>query len=231
MNPTNLNEWLAVATQNLASVEKQEIEQKIRKEFQALLLAKKTNGLSDYDAEFQARVELGNPQIAKESYCTTHFSLIDEKRIDALMEPSWWTRFVGGLGFLLIGIFIVFLIFNPSSIRGIDNISNQPQIIFSVITGVIFAAMYFLEPNFKKYFLVRQKINAKMVLVVQFFMIFLAIPFVLGVVNDVAYLWSLTQGSPFLIRISTSPIFAILAIRWVWNQFPLTQKAIRRLRA
>jgi hypothetical protein len=96
---------------------------------------------------------------------------------------------------------------------------------------VIFAAMYFLEPNFKKYFLVRQKINAKMVLVVQFFMIFLAIPFVLGVVNDVAYLWSLTQGSPFLIRISTSPIFAILAIRWVWNQFPLTQKAIRRLRA
>jgi hypothetical protein len=229
---TDLNSWLEVATYGLIEAEKPRIYADIHEHFSTALETYQKTGHSPELAEYKVLKDLGNARHANLKYSKVCFTNQDELNKANLQNRSWWTRPLFFLNIILYGYILMLVLFPAEGSSARIGTRGEgglfPAILFSVFT----LGLLYFEKEVKFFF--QKRFSKHHILISQAFMVFLSIPFLQQIANDIRAFFTLFSPSNKLMFSLTTPISMLiifLIFRWLFTQIPITIKTIRRLRA
>jgi hypothetical protein len=232
MNP-EVSMWLAFVTAGLAPNEQQQTQAEIVEHFEMAVENHEKQGLEPRQARLMALADLGDARQAKIIYEQSYFTEAEHLKIMKLYKPNLWMGFLSIVGLLLTSALTIFLVMQREDFAFIGSIKVNIRVDLTIATTLIVIFLHFCF----NVFIYHWKHQSKQVISLYAFVFaqvsvcLICLAMTLQMTSDIVA-WLVTpRNGKFIFTISTTPIFLAYLWYWLYQQFPITKKAIRRLRA
>jgi hypothetical protein len=112
----NFNDWFVISTKNLAQSERPQLRNELEFHVLEAITAHQQIGISRFEAEEKAMLDLGDPKIAARAFSYSHFTTMEARRLglETVVLPKW-AKWAGAMFLMAATYFFSCLQFGPQA--------------------------------------------------------------------------------------------------------------------